>query len=74
MAALTAVFGVEPSYLLDRGEHPIDPELVEALRTKRSRRQHARSRTRPGGRRGLCWGSCVSTETRPCRMVEIGWV
>src|ERR687897_2685475 len=31
-AALAGVFGVEPSYLLDRGEPPFDRELVEALR------------------------------------------
>ena len=32
VAALAAVFGVKPSYLLDRGEPPLDRELVEALR------------------------------------------
>jgi transcriptional regulator with XRE-family HTH domain len=32
VAALAKVFGVEPSYLLDRGEAPLDAELVEALR------------------------------------------
>jgi transcriptional regulator with XRE-family HTH domain len=32
VAALAGVFGVEPSYLLDRGEPPLDGELVEALR------------------------------------------
>jgi transcriptional regulator with XRE-family HTH domain len=32
VAALAGVFGVEPSYLLDRGEAPLDAELVEALR------------------------------------------
>jgi transcriptional regulator with XRE-family HTH domain len=31
LAALAAVFGVEPSYLLDRGEPVFDGELVEAL-------------------------------------------
>jgi hypothetical protein len=30
--ALAGVFGVEPSYLLDRGEALFDRELVEALR------------------------------------------
>jgi transcriptional regulator with XRE-family HTH domain len=30
-AALAGVFGVEPSYLLGRGEAPFDEELVEAL-------------------------------------------
>ncbi len=33
VAALASVFGVEPSYLLDRGEPPLlDEELVQALR------------------------------------------
>jgi hypothetical protein len=32
VAALAGVFGVEASYLLDRGEAPLDGELVEALR------------------------------------------
>ena len=34
VAALAAVFGVAPSYLLDRGEPLFDGELVEALRDK----------------------------------------
>lgn len=32
VAALAGVFGMEPSYLLDRGEAVFDGELVEALR------------------------------------------
>jgi transcriptional regulator with XRE-family HTH domain len=32
VASLAGVFGVEPSYLLDRGESVFDGELVEALR------------------------------------------
>jgi transcriptional regulator with XRE-family HTH domain len=32
VTALAGVFGVEPSYLLDRSEPPLDRELVEALR------------------------------------------
>lgn len=32
VAALAGVFGVEPSYLLDRGKPVFDRELVEALR------------------------------------------
>jgi DNA-directed RNA polymerase specialized sigma24 family protein len=32
VTALAGVFGVEPSYLLDRGEPVFDRELVEALR------------------------------------------
>jgi transcriptional regulator with XRE-family HTH domain len=34
VAALAGVFGVEPSYLLDRGEPSLDGELVEALRNE----------------------------------------
>jgi hypothetical protein len=34
VAALVSVFGVEPSYLLDRGEPLFDGELVEALRNR----------------------------------------
>jgi hypothetical protein len=32
VTALAAVFGVEPSYLLDRGEPVLDGELIETLR------------------------------------------
>jgi transcriptional regulator with XRE-family HTH domain len=34
VAALAGVFGVEPSYLMDRGEPLFDGELVEALRNR----------------------------------------
>jgi transcriptional regulator with XRE-family HTH domain len=34
VAALAGVFGVEPSYLLDRGEPLFDVELMEALRNR----------------------------------------
>jgi transcriptional regulator with XRE-family HTH domain len=34
VAALASVFGVEPSYLVDRGEPLLDGELVQALRDK----------------------------------------
>ena len=34
VAALAGVFGVEPAYLLDRGEPLFDGELVEALRNR----------------------------------------
>jgi len=36
VAALAGVFGVEPSYLMDRGEPLFDRELVEALRNSGS--------------------------------------
>ena len=45
VAALAGVFGVEPSYLLDRGEPLFDRELVEALRN-RSVRETAREISR----------------------------
>jgi len=34
VAALAGVFGVEPSYLLDRGDPVLDGELAEALRNE----------------------------------------
>ena len=34
VAALASVFGMEPSYLVDRGEPLFDRELVEALRNE----------------------------------------
>jgi hypothetical protein len=37
--ALAGVFGVEPSYLLDRGEPPFDAELVEALQDEAVREE-----------------------------------
>lgn len=37
VAALAGVFGVEPSYLLDRGEPMLDEELVEGLRDEAMR-------------------------------------
>jgi transcriptional regulator with XRE-family HTH domain len=45
VAALAGVFGVEPSYLLDRGEPLFDRELVEALR-KRTVREATREISR----------------------------
>jgi transcriptional regulator with XRE-family HTH domain len=38
VAALAGVFGVQTSYLLDRGEAPFDEELVEALRDETVRK------------------------------------
>jgi hypothetical protein len=40
VAALAAVFGVPPSYLLDRGKDPplLDEELLEGLRDETTRR------------------------------------
>ena len=38
VAALAGVFGVEPSYLLDRGEPLFDGEVVDALRNRTDRK------------------------------------
>jgi len=38
IAALAGVFGVEPSYLLDRGEPLFDGEVVDALRNRTVRK------------------------------------
>ena len=51
VVALAAVFGVEPSYLLDRREASLDGELVEVLRDG-TVREAAREIERPH-RRGL---------------------
>jgi hypothetical protein len=61
VAALAGVFGVEPSYLLDRGEPVYDGSSWGHCETKRSGRQPARSRACPSGRGGWCWGSCGSS-------------
>jgi serine/threonine protein kinase HipA of HipAB toxin-antitoxin module len=45
VAALAGVFGVEPSYLLDRGQVSLDAELIEALRDE-TVRQAAREISR----------------------------
>ena len=39
VAALAAVFGVEPSYLVDRGKEPppLDAELIEGMRDETTR-------------------------------------
>jgi transcriptional regulator with XRE-family HTH domain len=56
VAALAGVFGVEPSYLLDRGEASLDGELIEALRDEMVR-QAARTISRLSEReRGLVLG------------------
>jgi len=56
VAALAGVFGVEPSYLLDRGEASLDGELIDALRDEMVR-QAAREMSRLSEReRGLVLG------------------
>jgi transcriptional regulator with XRE-family HTH domain len=55
--ALAGVFGVEPSYLLDRGEpSQLDEELVEALRDEDVRAITRESSRLPDGERRLVLG------------------
>jgi transcriptional regulator with XRE-family HTH domain len=57
VAALASVFGVEPSYLLDRGELSLlDEELVQALRDKDVRDITRESSRLPDGERRLVLG------------------
>jgi len=57
VAALAGVFGVEPSYLLDRGEPSlVDEELVQALRDEAVRDINRESSRLPDGERRLVLG------------------
>jgi len=57
VAALASVFGVEPSYLLDRGEPSLlDEELVKALRDEDVRDITRESSRLPDGERRLVLG------------------
>src|SRR5215208_2364232 len=57
VAALASVFGVEPSYLLDRGEPSLlDEELVQALRDEDVRDITRESSRLPDGERRLVLG------------------
>jgi transcriptional regulator with XRE-family HTH domain len=57
VAALASVFGVEPSYVLDRGEPPLlDEELVQALRDEDVRDITRESSRLPDGERQLVLG------------------
>jgi transcriptional regulator with XRE-family HTH domain len=57
VAALAGVFGVEPSYLLDRGEPSLlDEELVQALRDEDVRDITRESSQLPDGERRLVLG------------------
>jgi transcriptional regulator with XRE-family HTH domain len=57
VAALAGVFGVEPSYLLDRGQPSLlDEELVEALRDEDVRDITRESSRLPDGERRLVLG------------------
>src|ERR687889_1098146 len=56
VAALAGVFGVEPSYLVDRGKPSLlDEELVQALRDEDVRDITERVRGYQIGRGGSCW-------------------
>jgi transcriptional regulator with XRE-family HTH domain len=57
VAALASVFGVEPSYLLDRGKPSLlDEELVQALRDEDVRAITRESSRLPNGERRLVLG------------------
>jgi len=57
VTALASVFGVEPSYLLDRGEPSLlDEELVQALRDEDVRDITRESSRLPNGERRLVLG------------------
>jgi transcriptional regulator with XRE-family HTH domain len=57
VAALASIFGVEPSYLLDRGQPSLmDQELVQALRDEDVRDITRESSRLPDGERRLVWG------------------
>ena len=57
VAALASVFGVEPSYLLDREEASLlDEELVQALRDEDVRDITRESSRLPDGERQLVFG------------------
>ena len=57
VAALASVFGVEPSYLLDRGEPPLlDEELMQALRDEEVRDITRESSRLPDRERQLVLG------------------
>jgi transcriptional regulator with XRE-family HTH domain len=57
VAALAGVFGVEPSYLLDRGEPSLlDEELVQALRDEHVRDITRESSRLPDGERRIVLG------------------
>ncbi len=61
VVALAGIFGVEPSYLLDRGEPVFDKQLVEALRDETIREATREISRLPERERRLCWGSCASS-------------
>jgi hypothetical protein len=57
VAALTAVFGVEPSYLVDREEPPpLDAELLEGLSDETTREITREALRLPERERGIVLG------------------
>jgi len=64
VAALAGVFGVEPSYLMDRGEPLFDGELVEALRNRTIREATREISRLPEKETQLVRGSCGSSEAQ----------
>jgi transcriptional regulator with XRE-family HTH domain len=71
VVALASVFGVEPSYLLDKGELPLlDEELVDALRNEDVRDITRESSRLPDGERRLVLG--IVRQFRDQRVVPSG--
>jgi hypothetical protein len=57
VSALAAVFGVEPSYLVDRKEPPqLDAELLEGLRDETTRQITRKALRLPERERGIVLG------------------
>lgn len=57
VSALAAVFGVEPSYLVDRKEPPLlDAQLIESLRDETMRQITRRALRLPERERGIVLG------------------
>jgi hypothetical protein len=56
VAALAAVFGVEPSYLVDREGAPLDAELIEGLSDEPTREITRQALRLPGREREIVLG------------------
>jgi len=66
VAALAAVFGVEPSYLVDRKEPPpLDAELLEGLRDETAGAILRKSARLPEREKGIVLGRVRQFEFQP---------
>jgi hypothetical protein len=73
VAALAAVFGVEPSYLVDRKEPPLlDEELLEALRDETTREITRRAMRLPGRERRIVLGIVRQFDTQRANLAHEG--